>query len=1293
MPAQPLAAEVLVNAAAARALSSASSSSASAAQIKPGEGGLKLSLSLPSSHAESPIPSPKPFVGGAFGATVPTPGAYSPLLAAKHPPHHSLPHTPLSTQSLHVSLSSADSSARNTPISSARSGSSAAGSSIASEPSPFAASPSAPPAVAVARAPRFPPSLRAPSCSIIGQMLAPPAPVAAAPPPAFFVAVSKPAEPPPPDVDAVAKLLASESFSLSSLIQSAGQSSGIPVFEFDAHPSPDDLTRIRLQKAGAPARGLTTDAPSLESREQKKAAATKPPKPLSKAKLAKLKEEEEMRYLMGDSSAVGGWNSSTRSAVGGALQLSTASVGAGTGASPSVSSAISASASPSSELLSLTQSISRSRLFSELFKRISAQKLGVLDELTKGAQVASWLLQQLVRAPREKERQKQQTSTVEDVSAGSSSAASSSASSSSSSSSAPSPAEEPVAVKLSLPSSSTAPVVPLAQITSLQESLLRTRLASAEAMLSLAGGSMSESVRSLYALKRSAFAAGRSMLAHAANPSAAPLELLTPTAFPSYVRPLSTLNLLVVSAPASGASTLLAQLLYLQGRLPFSLVKTRGAPPEYWETFYAPQTTAYAAEAAAAASASSSSSADAPTTSPTLTPATTAFIAAHSKMHARNARRYNFQRYRHCVYTDRYRLRLLDSLPGDDLPSSSSSAASPGSSAHLSRTVSAALSADFVLLVVDGSRVSSFITTPRMQQQLLLAYQQGVRCVVICVTRMDSAHATSAASAASIWSQHKFDSIVAAVTSSCLKPLGFTAAHTLSIPVSGRSGENIVTRTSPELSSWYTGPTLMQLLDRVTMPVARQPETLTAQRLVARIAEPPQIKYSMLNDEVVESVRLRVQVLSGAVLHAEPVALMQLDSDSDSIPLGPLHTSILEREQQQDERDLLVYEDDVLEEAGASSAGAGAAASSSTNAAGGSNSAAAASTAATAVTKHKLSADGRKLTNAERKAALAEEKKAHARQAAKLAASKNHKQDWKDEQAYWLEASEAAEKEAQQEAGAGEESQTKQDEATAAAGQSAAAAVVSPSSSLLYSSPSSFLSTTLSPCPALLCGDVGFVSVTAMPLPATNRDDALDTLLSGRNWAESIVSHSKEVLDFVAKHARVGDLLTAPLSGNGDAVAQCPKLASAFRCELVALLSWDSELHIKTGDTLQAILWQSGGGSEQQEGADPSLSAAAAAPVSVTVSRLVSVLNKANRAVLRKKPDYLSGPPSVGSAASVGTDSAPITAAPDVSVVEFACAQPLMMDTLTSGGTRLATIMIMHKQTCIAIASVTHVIT
>lgn len=976
---------------------------------------------------------------------------------------------------------------------------------------------------------------------------------------------------------------------------STGASLLLKPFDFSA-PSPDDLAKARLQ--AVPNRGSSTDAASAEQLKEralrkKRAAGTG-------GRLARDIDEDEED---GDEAGPFMHASSDRRALfGGLVNLSTGSVG-------------SAAAQALQALAESSKSAYTSRPFQALQKSITALKRPLLEDLVRGAHAFALLAQYTVREPRRR---------------GDAPLASSSTSSASDSKSNGVPPldhalfhtlEESWQPKgLSSAPHFVSAFTPAAmpyQIAAAHTNMQQCKARAVDNTLDQAAAIMPDAIKALYHRKRKIYSSDRlSLPVHTAALSDQPIELVTPTPQPSFLPTLASLNMLVVGAPHAGVSTLLGNMLYDLGRLPFSMVRPKHLTPNYWEEFNGQQLLNHAITAVV----------------PTNT---------NAKLNAWNQAKYNFKNYTHCFYTDRYRINVMHQNMGGIIHPATTTTTSkhqpPPTPQQINLSTLASLQADFVFLVVDASAGSTFEPTPLMQQQLLIAYLVGVRQVLLVLTRMDSC----------AWSEKKVQSTVAGVISSFLKPLGFQAQNIVTIPVSGLTGENIMRPIKKEVCEWYEGPTLHQIIDRITMPVHRQIESIADRGLSAMVLESPKSISSILNSDTLDSVKLKVQILSGLLIHSEPIALL----DSRRGPIGPIGIRQLERQESIDSRDLALYVDEEQEP------------NNNTNATKDAND----------PTHKKLTRDaatGKKLTNNERKLAMVAAKREHARQAQKekALAKSAIKQEW---QKYEEE----------------EDEYLSDDDVDG--GEDSSAIPSSSSSSSSSSLPVSSSMHSLAPSPILAPGDIGVLTLSTMRPPASNSDDELTTMLTGRNAAELVATQSTKAMAHVATDAKAGDIIVLP--SDTDSL----RSVRTFKAEVLSLMSWPSSLHLKGGQSVLFVpirtnlpsptsVTHNSTPSMWKMVCDEQMKVNKHTPqphgsTMVLMERLVNILNKSNRSALRKKPDFLCGP---------SVDGVSLTAG-DLATVEFSSTTPIVIDTFNTGGPRLANFFIVHQQEIIALACVT----
>ncbi|KIW22156.1 translation elongation factor Tu [Cladophialophora immunda] len=128
----------------------------------------------------------------------------------------------------------------------------------------------------------------------------------------------------------------------------------------------------------------------------------------------------------------------------------------------------------------------------------------------------------------------------------------------------------------------------------------------------------------------------------------------------------------------------------------------------------------------------------------------------------------------------------------------------PGHRDFVPNMIAGASQADFAVLVIDAS-TGNFESGLKGQtkEHALLVRSIGVQRIIVAVNKMDVAE----------WSEKRFDEIrqqMAAFLSSA----GFQSKNVTFVPCSGLGGENILTRASDSRSFWYTGPTLVEELDK-----------------------------------------------------------------------------------------------------------------------------------------------------------------------------------------------------------------------------------------------------------------------------------------------------------------------------------------------------------------------------------------------------------------------------------------------------------------------------------------------
>ncbi|OAX43074.1 hypothetical protein K503DRAFT_681934 [Rhizopogon vinicolor AM-OR11-026] len=131
----------------------------------------------------------------------------------------------------------------------------------------------------------------------------------------------------------------------------------------------------------------------------------------------------------------------------------------------------------------------------------------------------------------------------------------------------------------------------------------------------------------------------------------------------------------------------------------------------------------------------------------------------------------------------------------------------PGHKDFIPNMISGASQADCALLVVDantGEFEAGFDRGGQTREHLLLVRSLGVSQVIVAVNKLDQVN----------WDQSRFEDICESLRAFLVQS-GYPSSKTSFAPVSAMLGVNLVDRTDPdasELSKWYKGPTLVDLL-------------------------------------------------------------------------------------------------------------------------------------------------------------------------------------------------------------------------------------------------------------------------------------------------------------------------------------------------------------------------------------------------------------------------------------------------------------------------------------------------
>ncbi|XP_045529905.1 protein HBS1 [Pieris brassicae] len=135
----------------------------------------------------------------------------------------------------------------------------------------------------------------------------------------------------------------------------------------------------------------------------------------------------------------------------------------------------------------------------------------------------------------------------------------------------------------------------------------------------------------------------------------------------------------------------------------------------------------------------------------------------------------------------------------------------PGHADFIPNMITGAGQADVALLVVDATRgefESGFELGGQTREHALLVRSLGVSQLAVAVNKLDTTN----------WSQERFNVIVKKLKL-FLKQAGYKDSDVTFVPCSGLTGDNLVKPSNEaELLNWYTGPTLLDVIDKFNVP-------------------------------------------------------------------------------------------------------------------------------------------------------------------------------------------------------------------------------------------------------------------------------------------------------------------------------------------------------------------------------------------------------------------------------------------------------------------------------------------
>ncbi|CEQ39607.1 SPOSA6832_01148 [Sporobolomyces salmonicolor] len=136
----------------------------------------------------------------------------------------------------------------------------------------------------------------------------------------------------------------------------------------------------------------------------------------------------------------------------------------------------------------------------------------------------------------------------------------------------------------------------------------------------------------------------------------------------------------------------------------------------------------------------------------------------------------------------------------------------PGHRDFIPNMISGAAQADTAVLVVDGSSGAferGFEGGGQTREHAVLVRSLGVQQLIVAVNKLDAVG----------WAQSRFEAIRDQLQP-FLTQSGFHPSKVSFVPVGAMSGENLVKRSNEILKAWYEGPTLVEQLAPLRIPVS-----------------------------------------------------------------------------------------------------------------------------------------------------------------------------------------------------------------------------------------------------------------------------------------------------------------------------------------------------------------------------------------------------------------------------------------------------------------------------------------
>lgn len=133
----------------------------------------------------------------------------------------------------------------------------------------------------------------------------------------------------------------------------------------------------------------------------------------------------------------------------------------------------------------------------------------------------------------------------------------------------------------------------------------------------------------------------------------------------------------------------------------------------------------------------------------------------------------------------------------------------PGHKDFVPNMIAGSTQADYAVLVIDSATnafEAGFNLDGQTKEHAILVRSLGVENVIVAVNKLDTVD----------WAESRYDEIKDQLCDYLTTKVGFSKKSIEFVPTSGFLGENVVRKASEsKLTAWYTGPTLIELLERI----------------------------------------------------------------------------------------------------------------------------------------------------------------------------------------------------------------------------------------------------------------------------------------------------------------------------------------------------------------------------------------------------------------------------------------------------------------------------------------------